>query len=60
MTKKEMGRRAVERYIFRGAPTLPHDERDDELTCGHECHHHPTYGFVPEDGCPVHDVKKGG
>ncbi len=23
--------------------------------CEMECHWHPTYGWVPEAGCPVHD-----
>ena len=28
-------------------------EQLDDCEC--ECHYHPTYGFVPEAGCPVHD-----
>lgn len=27
----------------------------DDVWCGHECHVHPTYGFVPEADCPIHD-----
>ena len=23
--------------------------------CGHECAYVEPYGFVPEDGCPIHD-----
>lgn len=25
------------------------------IGCEHDCGYHPTYGFVPESGCPVHD-----
>lgn len=25
--------------------------------CGHACDWAQPYGWVPEDGCPVHDVK---
>ena len=25
--------------------------------CGHECDWVQPFGWVPEDGCPVHDVK---
>ena len=28
------------------------------LVCGRECYTDPVYGFVPEDGCPVHDVDR--
>ena len=28
---------------------------NQNLICGHECHYVPEYGFVPEDGCSIHD-----
>lgn len=30
---------------------------DDD--CGHICGHQEPYGFVPEDGCPIHDTARG-
>ncbi len=30
-------------------------ERYTPTTCGYECHWVYPYGFVPEEGCPVHD-----
>lgn len=29
-------------------------EIDDKINCGYECHFTREYGFVPEDGCPIH------
>lgn len=34
-----------------------------DMECGYDCHNQAPYGFVPESGCPIHDVpikdKKG-
>ena len=26
------------------------------MSCGHMCGYHDEYGFVPEEGCPEHDI----
>lgn len=31
-------------------------ECDEPLACGYSCGYQEPYGFVPEAGCPVHDV----
>jgi hypothetical protein len=31
---------------------------DDKINCGYECHFTKEYGFVPEEGCPIHDLPK--
>ncbi len=36
--------------------TLAQLERILEKSCPGECHFTVPYGFVPEAGCPVHDV----
>jgi hypothetical protein len=28
---------------------------NQNLICGNECHYVEPYGFVPENGCPIHD-----
>ena len=34
------------------------EELDEKLNCGYECHFTKKYGFVPECGCPIHDIPK--
>src|SRR3990167_6982313 len=31
-------------------------ETPGDMKCGYDCHNQEPYGFVPEAGCPVHDV----
>ena len=30
---------------------------DNQVECGNECHYQYPYGFVPEAGCEIHDLK---
>lgn len=36
------------------------DPSDEVSECGWACHFHPTYGWVPEADCPVHDAPDAG
>ena len=30
---------------------------EKQSSCGYECANTEKYGFVPEAGCPIHDIK---